>query len=110
MFGHTDGFCELTANGVCATRKVRHPGTVEKRSAAEKGLDAVVEAPPQGRLHKRMERLLSVIGSQEWLDRPSYRLEHLVAIAFNALGNSRDRIANALNGVWLGHPVHPPLA
>jgi nitrite reductase/ring-hydroxylating ferredoxin subunit len=70
----------------------------------------VVEAPPQGRLHKRMERLLSVIGSQEWLDRPSYRLEHLVAIAFNALGNSRDRIANALNGVWLGHPVHPPLA
>ncbi|WP_424080528.1 Rieske 2Fe-2S domain-containing protein [Mycobacterium sp.] len=70
----------------------------------------MVEAPPQGRLHKRMERLLSVIGSQEWLDRPSYRLEHLVAIAFNALGNSRDRIANALNGVWLGHPVHPPLA
>ncbi|WP_424381272.1 Rieske 2Fe-2S domain-containing protein [Mycobacterium sp.] len=70
----------------------------------------MVEAPPQGRLHRRMERLLSVIGSQEWLDRPSYRLEHLVAIAFNALGNSRDRTANALNGVWLGHPVHPPLA
>jgi nitrite reductase/ring-hydroxylating ferredoxin subunit len=70
----------------------------------------VAEAPPQGRLHKRMERLLSVIGRQEWLDRPSYRLEHLVAIAFNALGSSRDSIANALNGVWLGHPVHPPLA
>ncbi len=70
----------------------------------------MVEAPPQDRLHNRMDRLLAVIGSQEWLDRPSYRLEHLVAIAFNSLGRSRDRIANALNGVWLGHPVHPPLA
>ncbi len=70
----------------------------------------MVEAPPHGRLHNRMDRLLAVIGSQEWLDRPSYRLEHLVAIAFNSLGRSRDRIANALNGVWLGHPVHPPLA
>lgn len=70
----------------------------------------MVDAPPQGRLHKRMERLLSAIGRQEWLDRPSYRLEHLVAIAFNSLGSSRDRIANVLNGVWLGHPVHPPLA
>ncbi|UQX10084.1 Rieske (2Fe-2S) protein [Candidatus Mycobacterium methanotrophicum] len=49
-------------------------------------------------------------GRQEWLDRPSYRFEHLVAIAFNTLGGSRDRVANALNGVWLGHPVHPPLA
>ncbi|HEY9305738.1 MAG TPA: Rieske 2Fe-2S domain-containing protein, partial [Mycobacterium sp.] len=29
---------------------------------------------------------------------------------FNALGRSRDRVANTLNGVWLGHPVHPPLA
>lgn len=70
----------------------------------------MVEAPPEGRLHKRTERLLSFIGNQEWLDRPSYRLEHLVAIAFNSLGRSRDRIANALHGVWLGHPVHPPLA
>lgn len=70
----------------------------------------MVEAPPEGRLHKRTARLLSFIGSQEWLDRPSYRLEHLVGIAFNSLGRSRDRIANALHGVWLGHPVHPPLA
>jgi nitrite reductase/ring-hydroxylating ferredoxin subunit/uncharacterized membrane protein len=70
----------------------------------------VVEAPPQGRLYQRMERLLSAIGRQKWLDRPSYRLEHLIAIAFNSLGGSRDRVANALNGVWLGHPVHPPLA
>jgi hypothetical protein len=54
--------------------------------------------------------LLSLIGRQEWLDRPSYRLEHLLSIAFNSLGRSRDRVVNALNGVWLGHPAHPPLA
>jgi hypothetical protein len=53
---------------------------------------------------------LSAIGRQEWLDRPSYRLEHLLSFAYNALGNARDSVTNALNGVWLGHPVHPPLA
>jgi nitrite reductase/ring-hydroxylating ferredoxin subunit/uncharacterized membrane protein len=70
----------------------------------------VVEASPEGRFQAFGARLLSRIGRQEWLDRPSYRLEHLIAIAFNSLGHRRDRIANALNGVWLGHPVHPPLA
>jgi len=70
----------------------------------------VVEATPESRLQKRGARLLSVIGRQEWLDRPSYRFEHLLSYAFNALGGARDRVSNALNGVWLGHPVHPPLA
>lgn len=55
-------------------------------------------------------RVLAAIGRQEWLDRPSYRLEHLLTLVFNALGSARDRLMNALNGVWLGHPVHPPLA
>lgn len=68
------------------------------------------EASPKGGLHEPVTRLMSVIGRQRWLDRPSYRLEHLLGIAFNSLGSSRDRVANALNGVWLGHPVHPPLA
>jgi nitrite reductase/ring-hydroxylating ferredoxin subunit/uncharacterized membrane protein len=55
-------------------------------------------------------RALTFIGRQEWLDRPSYRFEHLLSYGYNALGRSRDRVANALNGVWLGHPAHPPLA
>jgi nitrite reductase/ring-hydroxylating ferredoxin subunit/uncharacterized membrane protein len=46
-------------------------------------------------INDSVSRLVSAIGRQEWLDRPSYRLEHVL---------------NALNGVWLGHPVHPPLA
>jgi nitrite reductase/ring-hydroxylating ferredoxin subunit/uncharacterized membrane protein len=70
----------------------------------------VVGASTEGRLQKRGARLLSFIGRQEWLDRPSYRFEHLLSYAFNALGGARDRVSNALNGVWLGHPVHPPLA
>jgi nitrite reductase/ring-hydroxylating ferredoxin subunit/uncharacterized membrane protein len=70
----------------------------------------MAKASPHSSSHKPAERLLSTIGRQRWLDRPSYRLEHLLGIALNSLGSSRDRVANALNGVWLGHPVHPPLA
>lgn len=55
-------------------------------------------------------RLVAAIGRQEWLDRPSYRLEHVLTLLLNGLGGARDRVTNALNGVWLGHPVHPPLA
>ena len=55
-------------------------------------------------------RTVSAIGEQEWLDRPSYRFEHLLSYAYNAMGGARDRVTNVLNGVWLGHPVHPPLA
>ncbi|OBI44344.1 (2Fe-2S)-binding protein [Mycobacterium kyorinense] len=55
-------------------------------------------------------RTLSFVGRQEWLDRPSYRFEHMLGLVYNALGGARDRVTNALNGAWLGHPVHPPLA
>jgi hypothetical protein len=48
----------------------------------------------------------SFIGRQEWLDRPSYRFEHMLSYAFNVLGGARDRVTNALNGVWLG--LRPP--
>ena len=63
-----------------------------------------------GRLQKLGSRVLSAIGRQEWLDRPSYRLEHALSFAYNAMGGARDRVTNALHGVWLGHPAHPPLA
>jgi nitrite reductase/ring-hydroxylating ferredoxin subunit len=55
-------------------------------------------------------RALTFIGRQEWLDRPSYRFEHVLSVAYDALGSARDRVTNALSGVWLGHPAHPPLA
>ncbi|WP_025735984.1 Rieske (2Fe-2S) protein [Mycobacterium genavense] len=62
------------------------------------------------RLQNLGPRALAAIGRQEWLDRPSYRLEHALSFAFNSLGRARNTVTNALNGVWLGHPVHPPLA
>lgn len=61
-------------------------------------------------MHSVGTRALAAIGRQEWLDRPSYRLENVLSFAYNALGAGRNRVTNALNGVWLGHPVHPPLA
>ncbi|OBF80236.1 (2Fe-2S)-binding protein [Mycobacterium sp. 852002-51163_SCH5372311] len=64
----------------------------------------------EGRLQKIGTQVLAAIGRQEWLDRPSYRLEHALSFAYNALGGARNRVTNALHGVWLGHPVHPPLA
>lgn len=70
-----------------------------------------VQSPPvENRIHKFGERVLKVLGRQEWLDRPSYRFEHVLTFVFNAFGPARDRVTNMLHGVWLGHPVHPPLA
>ncbi|OHV03511.1 Rieske 2Fe-2S domain-containing protein [Mycobacterium talmoniae] len=72
----------------------------------------VVQRSPrvEDRFHKVGNRVLTVLGRQEWLDRPSYRFENVLSFAFNAFGGARNRVTNALNGVWLGHPVHPPLA
>ena len=54
-------------------------------------------------------RALSAVAQQEWLDRPSYRLEHVLTIVFASFGGSRERVSNALHGTWLGHPLHPAL-
>ena len=62
------------------------------------------------RLRQLGPAALAVIRRQQWLDRPSYRLEHLLSFAFNSLSGIRNTVMNALHGVWLGHPVHPPLA
>lgn len=70
----------------------------------------MVNRPQGGRLQKAGSRFVAAIGRQEWLDRPSYRFEHLLSFAYNNLGGARNTVTNALNGVWLGHPVHPPLA
>ena len=55
-------------------------------------------------------RVVDTIGSQTWLDRPSYRLEHILTLAFACLGKHRERAVNVLHGIWLGHPLHPVLA
>lgn len=70
----------------------------------------MVGRPRGGRLQQVGSKVLAAIGRQEWMDRPSYRFEHLLSFAYNGLGGARNTVTNALNGVWLGHPVHPPLA
>lgn len=62
------------------------------------------------RAHGVGGRVLDFLGRQQWMDRPSYRLENVLSFVFNAFGGARNRVTNFLNGVWLGHPVHPPLA
>ncbi len=69
----------------------------------------MVGRPRAGRLQKVGSKVVAAIGRQEWMDRPSYRFEHLLSFAYNGLGSARNTVTNALNGVWLGHPVHPPL-
>lgn len=70
----------------------------------------MVGRPQGGRLQKVGSQVVAALGRQEWIDRPSYRFEHLLGFAYNSLGSARNTVTNALNGVWLGHPVHPPLA
>ena len=52
----------------------------------------------------------TTLEQQDWLDRPSYRLEHALTFLYAAMGRYRDRVSNALRGTWLGHPLHPALA
>lgn len=54
-------------------------------------------------------RSIEALGRQQWLDRPSYRLEHALTFVFAALGRHRERVTNVLHGTWLGHPLHPAL-
>jgi nitrite reductase/ring-hydroxylating ferredoxin subunit/uncharacterized membrane protein len=61
------------------------------------------------RARKLGSQVVEAVGSQEWLDRPSYRIEHALTFMFAALGRRRERVVNALHGTWLGHPLHPAL-
>jgi nitrite reductase/ring-hydroxylating ferredoxin subunit/uncharacterized membrane protein len=68
----------------------------------------VVERSPS-RLKNAGISIRKTLGRQEWLDRPGYRLEHVLTFLYAAMGRHRDRVSNALHGTWLGHPLHPAL-
>lgn len=46
---------------------------------------------------------------QSWLDPLADRLQHALTTALTARGRSSRRVKDALNGIWLGHPLHPAL-
>ena len=56
-----------------------------------------------------MDRLVHAVENQQWIDRPSYKLEHLVALAYNSLGGRSTTAQDTLHGRWLGHPLHSVL-
>ncbi len=50
--------------------------------------------------------ILSLVEQQEWLAPVQQVGEKLVKKAFESAGENAQPIKNALNGVWLGHPLH----
>jgi nitrite reductase/ring-hydroxylating ferredoxin subunit len=53
------------------------------------------------------ERAARWIEGQWWLDTPSYKIEHGIALTFNLLGSGSHRVQDFLHGTWLGHALHP---
>jgi hypothetical protein len=53
--------------------------------------------------------MVAVIEGQGWLDKPSYKIEHGMALALNLLGPAGVRVRDFLHGRWFGHPLHPML-
>lgn len=60
-------------------------------------------------VRKVAERAVETIEGQEWLDKPSYKVEHGMAFAVSLLGERSERVTNFLHGTWLGEPLHPVL-
>lgn len=70
----------------------------------------MAELPNDEKWLRRMQsQVVAALGRQAWLDRPTYRLEHALTFAFALFGRNRERVANAMHGTWLGHPLHPAL-
>ncbi len=56
-----------------------------------------------------MTELSHAIAEQNWLEPIAEQLGRAVGRAFAAGGQPGRRVKDALNGVWLGHPLHPVL-
>jgi uncharacterized membrane protein len=52
-------------------------------------------------------RSVRFVEREKRLDAPSYKVEHGVAFAFNLIGQRGRAVQDCLQGVWLGHPLHP---
>lgn len=55
------------------------------------------------------DRIVAVIEGQDWLDKPSYKIEHGMTLVLNLLGPAGVRVRDFLHGRWFGHPLHPML-
>jgi len=51
----------------------------------------------------------AVLEAPEWLEPTGEALQGAIKATFDATGPAKQPIENALNGVWLGHTLHPAL-
>src|SRR5689334_12168276 len=51
----------------------------------------------------------SLIEQQKWIDELSEKVQPVISNLFNNAGENGKSIKDLLNGVWLGHPLHPML-
>jgi nitrite reductase/ring-hydroxylating ferredoxin subunit/uncharacterized membrane protein len=56
-----------------------------------------------------MNTMTTAIAEQHWLEPVAEQLGTAVGRLFSAGGTTGRRLKDALNGVWLGHPLHPVL-
>src|SRR5690348_14893413 len=49
----------------------------------------------------------SIVNKQTWLDNLSDTIQPIVRDAFSNAGENGRVLKDLLNGVWLGHPLHP---
>jgi nitrite reductase/ring-hydroxylating ferredoxin subunit/uncharacterized membrane protein len=57
----------------------------------------------------KLRDFYELIADQTWLDEIADVVQPAVQGAFEGLGPARRQVKNALNGTWLGHPLHPVL-
>src|SRR5947199_10042093 len=55
------------------------------------------------------KQMMTVLESQDWLEPAEEAVRDAVNTAFEAGGPAGKTGQNALNGVWLGHALHPVL-
>jgi nitrite reductase/ring-hydroxylating ferredoxin subunit/uncharacterized membrane protein len=56
-----------------------------------------------------LDKAVKIVGQQQRLDKLAAPLQKGISGMFAAAGRVGRRTQNALNGVWLGHPLHPVL-
>ena len=55
------------------------------------------------------EDVIDVVTKPAWVGRAADTLGDAVKHAYTAAGEGGLQVKSALNGVWLGHPLHPAL-
>src|SRR6185437_5585064 len=87
------------------------PGIARRRRITRMGYVERVGRATSGGMELTMELLetMNVIEDQEWLEAPSATVAEAVSKLLTQPGGRPTPLSDFLNGVWLGHPLHPLL-